>query len=93
MALCVPFFDGKQGKVLLSLLIPPLGLEELHLVLVVLKKVCICSCRMERGRGGGKRGREVEGCEEEKGISEVEGGNIPTAGLTKSVCVGHISAT
>ena len=40
----VPFFDGKHGKVLLSLQISPLRLEVLHLVPVVLNKTHICRC-------------------------------------------------
>lgn len=58
----VPFFDGKHGKVLLSLQISPLRLEVLHLVPVVLNKTHICHCSAD-GEGKEWEGEEWEGVE------------------------------
>ena len=58
LALYIPFFDSKNGKVLLSFLISLLHSEFFHLVSEVLNKNFIFSCRVEgrrRGRRGGRR--------------------------------------
>ena len=79
MALYIPFFDSKNGKVLLSFLIPLLHPEFFHLVSEVLNKNFICSCRVE-GRRRGRR--EVEerhskmGKEEWGEMGMIEGGEM-----------------
>ena len=65
LALYIPFFDSKNGKVLLSFLISLLHSEFFHLVFEVLNKNFICSCKVEGRRRGRRRGkrrgrREVE---------------------------------
>lgn len=60
MALDIPFFDSKNGKVLLGFLISPFHLEFFHLVSEVLNKNFICSCRAkEGGEGGGRLRRDI----------------------------------